>query len=101
MAFKSSQLLEEVCFVDLCLVDDVFMTCLVNHRITHQYGLYTKMQEYMVMLRDVTIVALKEQKKRSLICISCIMCFFPFNGCICDKMLKDFGRSILEQDAHA
>ena len=38
-------------------------------------GLYTKMQEYMAMLHDVTIVALKEKNKRSSICISCIICF--------------------------
>lgn len=38
-------------------------------------GLYTKMKEYMAMLHDVTIVAMKEKKKRSSICISYIICF--------------------------
>ena len=48
----------------------------------------------------MTFVALKEQKEVVLKLYFLHDVFFKINGCACDKMSQDFGRYILEGQAH-
>ena len=71
-----SQLFEEACFVNLCLVDGF----------VHQY---VRVHGHIHMMW--IFFSLKEKNDMSASYVSCMMCF-QFDGFLCDKTSKDFGK---------